>query len=254
MTILLVRHAESEGNVCESIFDTKPDHAIHLSEKGEKQARDLGIFLKEFYEHNPPKNKIRLWCSPYRRTMLTMKGMKETMGEWAWDKCSRGKDIQFDDRLRERSHGIYPWGEYKEGTKLHKEKPELHKHFRLTRDTEMGRYFAQPYGGESTADVVNRMQTLFNDIHFDIQRGVTDHLIVTHATAMQAFVFGFTKIHPQFLDDDMMADNTGVRLLDIDPQPNRYADYGLIYNPETNIYLLDKPGKPKEYDVNLLWA
>ncbi|MDB5478707.1 MAG: hypothetical protein JWM96_1202 [Alphaproteobacteria bacterium] len=253
MTILLVRHAESEGNVDHKIFLDKADHALHLSPKGEEQARALGLFLKDYYAANPPKKNIRLWCSPYQRTLSTLKGMRETMGEWVWNKCGRGRDVHFDDRLRERHWGFHQPHEYQPGGSVEKQNPHLFKHFRTTRDTPMGRYFAQPFGGESAADTVSRLHSFFHDLHFDIQRGVTDHIIVTHALTMMAFVYGFTKLHPQFFDDEVLADNTGVRLLDIDPETGRYADYGYIYNPSTNVYLTQKPARPVQRDLESLW-
>ena len=35
--IILIRHAESEGNVDETVYQRKPDHRIELTEKGKQQ-------------------------------------------------------------------------------------------------------------------------------------------------------------------------------------------------------------------------
>jgi len=55
--ILLIRHAESEGNVDKSIWCTTPDYLIPLSEKGIKQAQQAGKKkLKNFMEKCIKKN------------------------------------------------------------------------------------------------------------------------------------------------------------------------------------------------------
>lgn len=250
MTILLIRHAESAANFDHSIYDNTPDHNIPLTEKGQQQARDAGIFLKDWYKNNPPKKEVRLWCSPYKRTLQTLMGFKETIGEWAWNKCGRGKDIHFDDRLREREWGHYSYQHYLEGTELQKQMPKIHSHYNMVRNSEMGRYYARPMGGESVADITDRLRSFFQDLYFDIQNGQKDHLIVMHGMSMLAFTYAFTKIHPRFLDDEELTGNTSIRLLDIDPETNRYMDYGIIYNPEKNIYRTEKPAKPIQRDLN----
>lgn len=244
MTILLVRHAQSEGNVSSDVLATSPDHVTKLTELGRQQAHDLGLFLKDYYHANPPKNKVRLWCSPYARTTETLLGMREAMGEWAWNKCSRGQDIQFDERLREREWGFFQHADYKNGGKIEENHAPQYHYFKRTIAQPMGWYYVRPYGGESVVDIIARMRGLFADLHFDIENGVTDHLIVTHAMATLAFIYGFTKAHPSHFDKEILGGNTAVRLLDKDPATGKYADYGAIYDPEKNICILTPPKQP----------
>jgi broad specificity phosphatase PhoE len=252
MTILLVRHAESAGNFDERVYETTSDQAIHLTDKGHEQAAALGHFLKEWYAANPPKADIRLWCSPYKRTMLTLRDMRKTLGEWVWNKCGRGNDIHFDERLREREWGMYQASAYQPGKEIETEHPRLYAYYRKIRDAELGRLLARPYGGESIADVIDRMRSLFHDVHFDIQHGVTDHMFIMHGVAIKAFVTGFTKTHPAFLDAEPLLGNTGVQLLDIDPVTKRYADYGAIYDPSRKIRVLEKPTDPIKRDLSTI--
>lgn len=249
MTILLIRHAESQSNADERLVDEIADHAMALTPRGQEQAAALGAFLKDWYHANPPQGKVRLWCSPYQRTLQTVKGMRVAMDDWTWDICGRGRDIHFDDRLREKDWGYYRVSEYKKGSRLEKEEPFLFAHYRRVRKAPMGRYFSRPLGGESMADVADRLRSFFHDLYFDIGRGVTDHLIVTHGAAMISFVYAFTKVHPIFADNEFAAANTSVRLLDIDPRTGRYADYGYIYEPDQNIYLTARPPFPFERDM-----
>lgn len=244
MTILLVRHAESAANFDHAVYDTTADHLIHLTDRGHEQATELGRFLKEWYANNPPQQDVRLWCSPYKRTMLTMEGLRREMADWPWNRDSRGQDVQYDERLREREWGPYSAYQYQEGSALQKENEFLHKYFNRIRNSEMGRYFVRPSGGESIADVALRLRSFFNDLYFDMNHGHKDHMIVMHGMAILAFVYAFTKIHPRFFDKEPIMGNTGVHLLDIDPATGRYADYGVIYDPSRNIYHLNKPEAP----------
>ena len=38
--IILIRHGESEGNVDDTLFETRADHSMDLTEHGRAQARD----------------------------------------------------------------------------------------------------------------------------------------------------------------------------------------------------------------------
>ena len=45
--IILVRHGESEGNVCRAVYGEKPDYALLLTPDGEAQAIQAGQQLRE---------------------------------------------------------------------------------------------------------------------------------------------------------------------------------------------------------------
>lgn len=97
------------------------------------------------------------------------------------------------------------------------------------------------------------MRSLHHDMFHDIENGVTDHLVVMHAASMMAFVYALTKTHPHFMTDEVFPENTGVRVLDIDPATGRYADYGMVYNPESNVYLLNRPETPVQRDMSAIF-
>ena len=67
--IVLIRHAESEGNVDETMYMRKPDHRIELTEKGKRQAREAGEQLKNLLG---PNETLYVYVSPYLRTMQTL--------------------------------------------------------------------------------------------------------------------------------------------------------------------------------------
>lgn len=253
MSILLVRHAESLGNADHQNYLRFANHDLALTERGKEQARALGVFLRDWYTHNPPQNNIRLWCSPYRRVVQTMQHMRETIGTRTWNKCGRGRDVQFDERLREREWGYFSYEDHNSEDETHSH-AHLFAQYRKTYQAPLGRYFARPVGGESLADVADRMRSLHHDLFFDIQNGVTDHVMMMHAASMLSFVYALTKTHPHFMTDEVFAENTGVRLLDIDPATGRFADYGMIYNPESNVYRLQRPDAPVPRDMDAIFT
>jgi hypothetical protein len=91
---------------------------------------------------------------------------------------------------------------------------------------------------------LTRLRSLFADIHYDCQRRITDHVIVSHAMTMKVFAFGLTKAHPAHFEREKLIGNTGVRLLAKDPSTDLYADYGTLYEPEKDIRLLTPPAHP----------
>ena len=92
--LVLVRHAESEGNVLtvdERTKFTTPTHAYGLTERGRKQAEITGQFLKD----NFPPFDVR-YVSYYKRS-------KETMDIL----CPDDLPPYEDPRLAEAQRGIY---------------------------------------------------------------------------------------------------------------------------------------------------
>ncbi|KAK6354936.1 hypothetical protein TWF696_004064 [Orbilia brochopaga] len=76
--IVLIRHAQSEGNQNKAIHQTIPDHRVKLTAFGHEQARAAGHRLKELLL---PEDKLQIYTSPYRRTRETTAGILESLGE-----------------------------------------------------------------------------------------------------------------------------------------------------------------------------
>lgn len=253
MAILLIRHAESSANADHNVYNEMADHTIRLTDKGLNQAKEVGVFINDFFRENPAKRPVRLWCSPYVRTTQTMLVMRDNAPDVTWDVSSGGRDVHFDERLREREWGAFQFHDYKKeggSNRMLEEDPFYHAHFFRVWDAPQGRYFFRPKGGESVADVAERQRSFFRDLYFDIDRGVTDHVIVMHGLSMMAFTYAFTKAHPIFFDGEELGGNTCVRLLDKNPKTGHYNDYGFIYEPDRNLYLLNKPQQPILRDIN----
>ena len=101
MRILLVRHGRSEGNVDESLYDTKGDCNIALTDEGWGQARDAGKFLGTLYKESKKNEWPRLYVSSYLRTQQTLRGLLVGI-----DDAIPGKPkILEDPRLVEKNFG-----------------------------------------------------------------------------------------------------------------------------------------------------
>ena len=72
MKLFLIRHGESMQNTKENYEVGLPDHKVYLSEKGKIQARNAGIFLRDYVKlQKIDLSKATLWVSPYMRTRET---------------------------------------------------------------------------------------------------------------------------------------------------------------------------------------
>eukprot|EP00958_Prasinococcus_capsulatus_P027444 scaffold5540_cov390-Prasinococcus_capsulatus_cf.AAC.6 len=70
-TVFLVRHGESQGNVDKNIYETVPDHALHLTAKGWDEAKHVGEHIRA----RTGNDTVRFICSPYTRTRETLNGI-----------------------------------------------------------------------------------------------------------------------------------------------------------------------------------
>ncbi len=91
--VIVARHAESEGNVAKLYQGKLPGTA--LTETGEKQAKALGIAVKNQQNESLPLNTI--YCSPLQRTQQTARAIAE----------KTGATVVIDERLREVDFGEY---------------------------------------------------------------------------------------------------------------------------------------------------
>ena len=166
--IILVRHAESEGNVNNQAYTYMPDPQVPLTKKGWRQALDAGLMIKEIASDT----NLFFYTSPYLRSKQTYEGVAEAFG------VSGIAGVQEEVQLREQDFGNFQDAEGKQ-----REKAE-----RL----RFGRFFYRFPNGESGADVYDRM-TLFEDhlvrdINAGRFAGDTSLVLVTHGLAARVFL------------------------------------------------------------------
>ena len=127
--IVLIRHAESEGNVDETMYMRKPDHRIELTEKGKRQAREAGEQLKNLLG---PNETLYVYVSPYLRTMQTLYELGQAVG------VDRVLGVREEPRIREQD-----FGNFQDATMRELKRERL----------GFGRFFYRFPNGESAADV-----------------------------------------------------------------------------------------------------
>jgi len=129
--IILVRHGESEGNADHTLYRTKADNLIELTDNGEKQACDLGVRLKALLGND----RVHLVISPFERTLQTARCLRAAIEE-------NIIHSYIEPRVREQEFGNLQGDEFRE--------------FR-NQQQQVGRFFYRFPTGESGADVYGRV-------------------------------------------------------------------------------------------------
>jgi broad specificity phosphatase PhoE len=159
--IILLRHAESLGNVDELAYCRIPDHALPLTARGEEQARAAGPRVRELLGPGP----VAVFVSPYVRTQRTLELLE--LGDLVQRKVA-------EPRLREQD-----WGNLQDPVEQEIQKLKRH---------EFGHFFYRLAHGESGADVDDRVAAFLADLK-ESMRADPAHpatlLLVTHGLTMR---------------------------------------------------------------------
>lgn len=177
LNIFLLRHGQSEGNVDKTVYARKPDYALDLTSIGVQQAKDAGLQLQSLAK----TGKFAVYYSPFFRGIQTLNNVVSTLGKDRID----FNYLQEDPRIREQEwHGKIP-EIYDEAISDEMEN-ECHMY---------GKFFYRFAGGESSADVYDRVSDFINGIHRDFEH--TDYpenvLIVSHGMTMRVFMHRWFK-------------------------------------------------------------
>jgi broad specificity phosphatase PhoE len=165
--LLLVRHAESVGNVAresseaadsETIAIDVRDADVALSPLGRGQAAAFGHWLAALPSTQRPS---RAWSSSYLRARET--------AEIALVGAGLECPLWVDERLRDRELGVLDRLTARGVRTRYPDEAERRRH--------LGKFYYRPPGGESWTDVVLRLRSFLRDIS-DLDRGVG--LIVAH--------------------------------------------------------------------------
>lgn len=160
--IVLLRHGESEGNADDTIYETVPDHALHLTARGRAQARAAGDELRPVFGHE----RVQAYVSPYIRTRQTyhLLGLDPARVR-----------VMEEPRLREQD-----WGNLQDVEDIRRQRKARNSY---------GHFFYRFTQGESGADVYDRVGAFFETMH----RNFLDPdyppnvLLVVHGLLMRLF-------------------------------------------------------------------
>lgn len=212
--LLLVRHAESTGNLAAdrayaegaSRLDLEErDADVPLSDTGQEQAAALGRWLAAL----PPEDRpdvVR--ASPYRRAADTARV--------ALRAARLDVPLVLDERLRERDLGILDGLTGKGYAELYSAEAE--------RRRRTGKLYYRAPGGESWSDVAMRVRSVLTTLREDhAGRRV---LVVSHQAVVMCFrlvLEGLDESTLLGIDRDQPLANCAVTRYDLDPDTGRLA-------------------------------
>ncbi|MFF2385769.1 histidine phosphatase family protein [Streptomyces sp. NPDC058108] len=186
--IVLVRHGESEGNLDDTVYERKPDHALSLTEQGLEQARQTGKVLRDMFGDEG----IDIYVSPYRRTLETLE---------AFELSPARIRVRQEPRLREQD-----WGNWQ----LHDDMERQ----RALRDA-YGHFFYRFTEGESGADVYDRVDAFLDSLHrrMGTAEAAGNVLLVTHGLTLRLFCMRWFHWPVEYFESLVNPGNAEVKVL-----------------------------------------
>jgi len=211
--IILIRHGESIANKDTKIYTHTPDNQIPLSAKGETQALEAGIKLKELVNDE----SIKFYVSPYKRTKQTLNFILKQ-----FDVNNKEKyRILEDPRIREQEMGNY-------------QNPELIQTF-FNERKDVGKFYYRFEYGESGADVYDRcsnfIETLYRRVRNLNTKSVDNLVLITHGFFMRIFIMRFNRYDIEKFEQMGNPDNCGMWIFEKE-YCNNYECYRYMLKTE----------------------
>ena len=169
--IILLRHGQTHGYVhtCDCEIDgvpvcaSKPEHDRPLTDKGFEQALLAGNELKALIGDE----KTRFLVSPYRACKQTFDCVSVPFDP---TKCN------FREEPRVRNQDLGPWWERMDANEIVRKKDEIRR--------EAGNFYFRWPGGESCADVYDRVSQLLESLHKEWERPHADNYVLVSHTGV----------------------------------------------------------------------
>ncbi|EHY53523.1 hypothetical protein HRR83_003728 [Exophiala dermatitidis] len=188
--IIIIRHAQSEGNRDKTIHQTTPDHKVGLTPEGHRQALEAGQKLRELLRED---DTLHFFISPYRRTRETTEGILNglTSNDPAPSPFQRSHIKVYEEpRLREQDFGNF--------------QPGAEEVERLWRErAEYGHFFYRIPNGESGADVYDRVSSFNGSLwrRFQEDNMASVAILVTHGLCSRIFLMVWYHYSVEFFED-----------------------------------------------------
>jgi len=216
--IILIRHGESEGNVDRSIYADIPDYAVKLTEKGKEQARHAGSLLK----NTIGDGKVFFYVSSFHRTRMTYQEISKAF-------TPEQQDMREDPRLREQE-----WS----GTLRINFSPQAQEAMEAERDA-YGHFYYRFHGGESCADVYDRISTFLDTMNRDFAKENFPENVVIVNHGMTARVFLMRWFHMTVEEFELLRNPHNCAQIVMELQPDgkyKITSELLKYNKPTHPY------------------
>lgn len=188
--IILIRHAQSEGNKRREIHQTIPDHRVKLTQEGWQQAYDAGRRLRAMLRAD---DTLHFFTSPYRRTRETTEGILATLtaDEPEPSPFKRNNIKVYEEpRLREQDFGNF--------------QPCSAEMERMWQErADYGHFFYRIPNGESAADAYDRVsgfnESLWRQFGDDDFASVC--VLVTHGLMSRVFLMKWYHFSVEYFED-----------------------------------------------------
>ncbi|KAJ5551200.1 Histidine phosphatase superfamily clade-1 [Penicillium sp. DV-2018c] len=210
--IILVRHAQSEGNKNRDIHQTIPDHRVKLTPEGHRQAQDAGRRLRDLLR---PDDKLHFFTSPYRRTRETTEGILESLTS---DDPSPSPfprhtiKVYEEPRLREQDFGNF------QPCSTEMERMWMER-------ADYGHFFYRIPNGESAADAYDRVSG-FNESLWRLF-GEDDFadvcVLVTHGLMARVFLMKWYHWSVEYFEDLRNINHCEFLVLTHNPENGKYV-------------------------------
>ncbi|KAJ9141952.1 Phosphoglycerate mutase family domain-containing protein [Pleurostoma richardsiae] len=188
--IILIRHAQSEGNKNREIHQTVPDHRVKLTPEGWLQAYDAGRRLRQMLRAD---DTIQFFTSPYRRTRETTEGILATLTADDPEPTPFKRNhikVYEEPRLREQDFGNF--------------QPCSAEMERMWQErADYGHFFYRIPNGESAADAYDRVsgfnESLWRQFGEDDFASVC--VLVTHGLMSRVFLMKWYHFSVEYFED-----------------------------------------------------
>jgi len=200
-TILLVRHARSLANDDPSIYRTTPDHAISLTRPDDDAGALAAGRAVQALGLDP--SQVTSWCSTYLRCQQTE---ALVLGEAFADGAAKIRR-RMSFLLREQEFG--DWDSMTEA-EVASTDPLRYARRKLLTDA-LGRFYFRYPGGESRADVTQRLAVFIGKIHRTSHR---HHIVFLHGVTQRAFRMSWLDHSVEWFEAEPNPPNASVLLLE----------------------------------------
>ncbi|KAI2692754.1 hypothetical protein LCP963914a_848 [Penicillium roqueforti] len=210
--IILVRHAQSEGNKNRDIHQTTPDHRVKLTAEGYRQADDAGHRLRDLLQ---PDDTLHFFTSPYRRTRETTEGIIESLTSDTPAPSPFRKDtikVYEEPRLREQDFGNF------QPCSTEMERMWMER-------ADYGHFFYRIPNGESAADAYDRVsgfnESLWRQFGEDDFASVC--VLVTHGLMARVFLMKWYHWSVEYFEDLRNINHCEFLVLTLNPENGKYT-------------------------------
>lgn len=202
LKVLLVRHGQSQTNVDKSLHSKIADPDVELTDEGKKQAIEAGQFLIGWLSEHKVK-RLRLYRSDYTRAVQTSDLIIKQF------ESPLDITVRSDDRIRELEFG---YSDSVESTQIADEFP----HYKAYADlwSERSKYYRRRLGGESPADVGDRLRHFVGAMYRDQDKyGYDTFIVVNHGLTSRVLAKILLKEDRDWYMREKNPQNCAVRLI-----------------------------------------